>query len=69
MNAIPNNKLQYLKFLSELPLFNDIQDQEIELLLPLIRYDSDGNKMFSSSTFCILNPKERILSDLKFRSS
>ena len=37
MNAIPNNKLQYLKFLSELPLFNDIQDQEIELLLPLIK--------------------------------
>jgi len=37
MNAIPNNKLQYLKFLSELALFNDIQDQEIELLLPLIK--------------------------------
>ena len=37
MNAIPNNKLQYLKFLSELPLFNDIQDQEIESFLPLIK--------------------------------
>ena len=37
MNAIPNNKLQYLKFLSELPLFNDIPDQEIESLLSLIK--------------------------------
>ncbi len=37
MNAKPNNKLQYLKFLSELPLFNDIQDQEIESILSLIK--------------------------------
>ena len=37
MNAIPNNKLQYLKFLSELPLFNDIPDEEIESLLSLIK--------------------------------
>ena len=37
MNAKLNNTLQYLKFLSELPLFNDIQDQEIESLLSLIK--------------------------------
>ena len=37
MNAKPNNKLQYLKFLSESPLFNDVQDQEIESILSLIK--------------------------------
>ena len=37
MNAKPNNKLQYIKFLSELPLFNDIQDQEIKSILSLIK--------------------------------
>jgi CRP-like cAMP-binding protein len=37
MNAKLNNTLQYLKFLSELPLFNDIPDQIIESLLSLIK--------------------------------